>query len=785
MVISTVNGALEPNVRIFQEKEKTIKLGPQIAERAMTGAKFDIFGLNPDQLVQNKGRGLEVYQEMVREPYVKAAMDKKKFGVLKVEWDIIPAGDEDIDKEIADFVKRNFKTIKGTFNTLIYHSLDALNLGYSIGEKVWQIVDGKIILEKVLWQNPEKFDFDTDRFSQVTGITRRGINTNLRDIRSEPQWPIDKFFYINWLGRYENPYGYSDLRAAYRAFFIKDIAWKLRSIFMEKFGSGIFVGKFPADSAKAVEVRDELFKIMKRLMTDSAVVIPDDVTIESHNLAASGETEYQRALEDLNKEILIGITGEFMTTEEGSRTGARALGEVHAGTLASYILFLDHFIAEDVNEQLVMPLVNFNFPNVLDMPKFKWNERQTEDLTEIVGVWDIASTKLGLPIATKDAYEKFNIPVPAEGAELLKAPSTPAPQSPFNNPEDQTGHLPEDQSGHLPDDDEDKIKLAEKKNSVARFVEVDEVNKQLDELLDTAIKLSRKPIRDIKFSILEQTRKLRIFETGNQKDVSKVRVNVGDFKKLSEKSLIAGSMLGNNHATEEAERQIKEFDKELEDDDFDTDKLIKKPEKFEEDWFNFQEPSTASAASKEFAGRVSLTARTFKKLVDTAKDKAFTVSGVLKKDIEQNFQPLITDAIEQGQSFSTFKNRLDDLFETRYLKTTPEVQPGQIQTVFRNSIFSSYNRSRDNVILESDVLQEVFPAFEYAAVLDNRVRPSHEKLDGRVYRANDPIWETINPPSDHNCRCIKISVNVFDFEERGGANKQRVPADFTRFGQAP
>jgi Mu-like prophage fluMu F protein len=54
---------------------------------------------------------------------------------------------------------------------------------------------------------------------------------------------------------------------------------------------------------------------------------------------------------------------------------------------------------------------------------------------------------------------------------------------------------------------------------------------------------------------------------------------------------------------------------------------------------------------------------------------------------------------------------------------------------------------------EMTAAADTHPYWEYVAVNDNRTRETHRMIHGRVYAADDPIWDTMYPPLDYRCRC--------------------------------
>ena len=70
-----------------------------------------------------------------------------------------------------------------------------------------------------------------------------------------------------------------------------------------------------------------------------------------------------------------------------------------------------------------------------------------------------------------------------------------------------------------------------------------------------------------------------------------------------------------------------------------------------------------------------------------------------------------------------------------------------------------YQRMRDNV--------DNRPYWQYSAVGDERTRPAHLALNGKIYRYDDPFWATFYPPNGFNCRCSVIALGERDLQRRG------------------
>ena len=138
----------------------------------------------------------------------------------------------------------------------------------------------------------------------------------------------------------------------------------------------------------------------------------------------------------------------------------------------------------------------------------------------------------------------------------------------------------------------------------------------------------------------------------------------------------------------------------------------------------------------------------FYAIADEAKAMAFTVSALAQEEAIADAFRLVQRAIEQGQSLGEFKKE----FERRMAAHGVGLTDSYIETVYRTNIQRAYNVGRYRQMTMPGVVK-ARPYWQYDAVNDSRTRPTHRAMDGRVYPADDPVWDTWYPPNGFRCRC--------------------------------
>ena len=158
--------------------------------------------------------------------------------------------------------------------------------------------------------------------------------------------------------------------------------------------------------------------------------------------------------------------------------------------------------------------------------------------------------------------------------------------------------------------------------------------------------------------------------------------------------------------------------------------------------------------------------------------RAFTVAGVAKLDLLQDIRGAVDTAIKEGRTERWFLNDLapvlkqkgwwgkkevtdPDTGEVRYVR---QGSPSRLKTIYRQNTQSAYMAGRYKQQLEN---ADYEPYWQYIAVLDQKTRPAHAALNGKVFRYDDPFWGAMYPPNGWNCRCRVAAYSESRLKRRG------------------
>lgn len=168
-------------------------------------------------------------------------------------------------------------------------------------------------------------------------------------------------------------------------------------------------------------------------------------------------------------------------------------------------------------------------------------------------------------------------------------------------------------------------------------------------------------------------------------------------------------------------------------------------------------------AVEYFRSRGMRIAGDWKSVATAVRSGSFSVAGVMKAQVLDDIRAALQDALDNGQTYEDFKKGLVPQLQAAGWwgrwpadPETGEVLPGKgitprrLETIFRTNLQGAYMAGRYKGMVEAS---DSHPYWMYSAILDNRTRPRHRSLHGRVFRWDDPVWQVIYPPNGYNCRC--------------------------------
>ena len=359
-----------------------------LARGAFASAAGSITPYNPDDLIGR--RGYEVYDQMQHDAQVQACLMIKKFAVLSKGWEVHPASNDPVDVKAADFVRWTLNDMRGCVLDVLYNVLDAIAKGFSILEINYKLIEGGrfgglIGLESIKSKDPSTFLFNVDEYMNLRSLKRSGFGMGTcKDNSQEENLPPEKFIVYSYMPKYESPYGQSDLRAAYKHFWSKDVLTRFLNVYLEKYGSPTARGIYKRGTPRAAQ--EELLKVLGKIQQETAVVIPDDVQIELLEAQRGGEAGYLSALEFHDKQIAKAILCQTLVTDEGTSVGSFALAKVHLSVLKMCLQKLKRDLEESVmREQVIRKIVDYNF-DVSNYPSFSLGPLEDSDLESLANV---------------------------------------------------------------------------------------------------------------------------------------------------------------------------------------------------------------------------------------------------------------------------------------------------------------------------------------------------------------------------------------------------------------
>jgi phage gp29-like protein len=437
----------------FGRELKTTKR-PERREIAVVGVRdrwsqYPSDGLTPVRLAgilkeADQGdvyRQMELFEEMEeKDTHLSAELLKRKNGVNCLDFDVIPY--EEGAKTSAYRKKKKAENDKVTdfcrdvifsmtsFEESLFDLLDAIGKGFSCSWIKWEIDGGKAVISDLKWIHQKRFSF-------VESLTPKLMTDD--NPMGEEIGPFQCVYH-----RHKARSGHDTragmIRVCAWMYLFKNYAIKDWVAFAEVFGMPLRLGKY--DSGAGQEDKDALIAAIQSLGSDAAGIISKATEIEFIETVkgSTKENVYKTLADFTNTEISKAVIGSTLTTDVGER-GSYAASKTHNDVRMDLVKSDCWSLSNTIRNQILRPLVGYNFGWETPVPWFKFYLEEPEDLKALMEVYKGAS-EIGQPITAEHVSERFGIALPEAGQTILQPVGKIAMKSRNGGVAARTGFVP-------------------------------------------------------------------------------------------------------------------------------------------------------------------------------------------------------------------------------------------------------------------------------------------------------------------------------------------------------
>lgn len=760
---------------------------------------------NPDQLVGRKGLG--VYAKMRVDEQVKAVTQFRRDAIISRGWQFVfeqgTSLSEDEQAERVSTFTTLAKRIRGGFNEVLRGVARGSDDGFSMLEKVYADIEIEDQFSKrtmtglsdLIYRDPSSFRFYTDDYGELVRFTQV---VNSKEIELDH----DKFVhYVE--DPIEDPYfGLSQLNAAYRSWYMKDVLLKLQALTAEKYGGFLLLSQdvgAPAITPNSPE-HTAIEAMLRDVKALSGVLLPQGITA-SLEFPPAGADPFKDKIEyhdlAIAKSVLVP---NLLGLSHTGQTGAFAQSQTQLEAFYWTLMTTGAAYTQCLNEQLFYPLGEVNYGDgqypylcfkPFSMEHVKW---VLETVVKLV-------SGSALIMSEKDE---------AWLRKLLEMPERAPADKPLVTPQDQAaidqGQQTIDQNAKLGQAKIDAQTAANDANAArakANYAteQLEEVRGVLGALSAAATKSSvvvhtaartpasasrehshddpsvsgvvysvSKAAERVAFAVIEQRTDQLIADTGKRfgsalaamvnKLLNSEAVTSGRFAELSNVELGSGDIgrikgvfkdavgqafhLGTNQARSEINRARGT-------DDLSQAKFAAVRQQAADflEAKGFRMAQDATDATRKIIQLALENAIKFGYSVQQTREAIWAGlagKGYVSVDDIGEFSPTEMEAVAKALGIETVTDR---------------AQRAYVDTLVKTNVFDAMNEARFNEFTDP-ALADFILALRYSAVLDDRTTEICTALNGDTWRVDNELWDSYRPPNHFNCRSVLVPVTAVD-----------------------
>lgn len=788
---------------------------------AFSGKDFPKY--NPESLHAWKGH--KIYSDMMRDEQVKAVVRFRRDSITGRDWFFTfcpekaeQLGEDEVAKRISVF-EHAVKTMRGTFSARLNGIMSAMTHGFSLTEKVYQTFEWKGVtwwgIKHLRTKPYHTFEFYVDEYGNLESIEQR---TSGAIIDIDP----DRMIHFVQNPDVDEQFGESELNAAYRSYYAKDVVIKLQSIYLERYAGGFLVAQPRPGSGKNVRRGTpefgELTELLKSLQTKTAVFVPEWLMLEHHQ---PGSTDaFDRAIAQHDKSIAKALlVPNLLGISEQGNTGSYGQSQTQ---LEAFLWMLEadaKRLEEALNEQLFTELGDANFGDGL-YPEFQFRQLSNAMIAQILSTWNALAQSgavertdadeayvrdlLGFPAKPKnedEGSEQVRPDTALNGAQidaLLKIAEQVAAgslskesaieiiigafpigiekaQAIVNGQDSIQPPAEEDPNPVMADPEEEEPEMSSDEHH-------DEMHEDStiagEEMLTIEQKRFNRAMRRVDFAAIDNSAK--IVEWEGQDRLTAAMDSMVEYAEESIRE--RGELAEDPEAVEEFRmrpsdvKAVKNALLKTLGSGWEIGELHAKRE-IRKSGFNRKASfaDIGQIASQYLAARAASSAGKIATDISTMTDNIMLNSIKFGWSVDRTIDELYKVAVSQG--FIS-----EDLARAKKAEIAADaVTNHRAAVVVRTLQFEAINEAR-KATFNDPSLGGFVTAMEYSAILDSRTTEICTQLDGHQHGKNSEFWETYAPPNHFQCRSLLIPITQDDeWEETDTPVSAQPQVGFERF----
>lgn len=345
--------------------------------------------------------------------HYRGVITTRKLSVGGLPWSVEAASDSPQDQKAAALVREVLDDIG--LPDLMFDLLDGIAKGHAVAELIWETGGREWRPTAAPARDPRWFQLD-----RLDGTTLR-----LHDgSAAGADLTYGKWIIHRPRTKTGIPIRGGLARPAAWAFLFSFYGLKDWVSFLETYGQPLRLGRYgPAASAKDINT---LFAAVRQIAADAAAVIPESMQIDFVRAegASANADMFKGLIEHLERSVSKLVLGQTTTTDAVS--GGHAVAQEHRLVQEDIERADARQLAATLRRDLLAPLVRLNFGPEAVVPVLRLGREAQEDLALTLTALE-KLVPMGLKVSASVVRDRFGLPDPAEGEELLGAPSAPLP----------------------------------------------------------------------------------------------------------------------------------------------------------------------------------------------------------------------------------------------------------------------------------------------------------------------------------------------------------------------